>query len=373
LKKRLLFVDDDVNFLDGLRRLLRQHRRQWDMVFALSADEAMDEMRRIPADVVISDIRMPGKDGFDLLRDIQGSEKTRDIPVIILTGSYEYDLKRQALELGATDLLNKPVNLQDLVARIRSVLRLKSYQDELKKLNANLENKVRQRTRQLEESQLDIVWRLAKAGEYRDDITGNHIIRVGCYCRILSEKLERPGKFVETMFFTGPLHDIGKIGIPDSILLKKGKLNAEEWEIMKTHCEKGADILLKAPRGLTVFREWGGTLGRLPQMVPDNRLVKIAAAIAMSHHERWDGRGYPKALAGRDIPLEARIAAVADTYDALCSKRPYKPAYPEDKVIAIIKKESARQFDPDIVAAFEKSINDFREIRTRFSDRPPNV
>ena len=369
MKKRLLFVDDESNFLDGLRRLLREQHRQWDMVFVLSADEALEEMHSTPPDVVISDIRMPGKDGFDLLREIQSSGQIRDIPVIILTGSYEYDLKRQALEFGATDLLNKPVNLEDLIARIRSVLRLKSYQDELKNLNASLDNKVKERTKQLEQSQLDIVWRLAKAGEYRDDVTGDHIIRVGCYCRALTEKLALSGRFLEDIFFTGPLHDIGKIGIPDSILLKKGKLTPEEWEIMKTHCVKGADILMKAPRGLAVFQERGVPPRHLPPVMPDNRLLKIAATIAVRHHEKWDGTGYPNALEGRDIPLEARIVAIADTYDALRSDRPYKSAYPEDKAIAIIKKESARQFDPDVVAAFETSINEFREIGTRFSDK----
>jgi putative two-component system response regulator len=288
--------------------------------------------------------------------------------MIMLTALTDEELKPVALDLGATDLLNKPVKREDLLARIRSVLRLKAYQDELETLNETLERRVVERTADLEESRLNMVWRLAKAGEYRDEATGNHVVRVGCYCRALAEELGMPRSSTEILFLTAPLHDIGKIGVPDSILRKPGKLTEEEQKIMQLHCVIGADILLREPRGMREFLEWlsVGRRDGVPQHT--NRLLEVASSIALGHHERWDGMGYPQGLKGDGIPLEARITALADVYDALCSVRPYKPAYPEPQVLSILKEEARNHFDPGVYAAFEKCAGEFSSIRTEFPD-----
>ncbi len=368
MKKRILFVDDEPFFLDGLRRMLRGQESIWDMQFAASVDEALNKLSKDSFDAVIADVKMPGKDGFELLKNMQSSPMMKDVPVIMLTGGDEIDLKRRALDTGAADLLSKPAILEDLLARIKSALSLKSYQDQLKDLNASLEGKVRERTAQLENSRLDIIWRLAMAGEYRDEATGNHVARVGWYCRVLSTKHGMPSDFVEKLFFTSPLHDTGKIGIPDSILLKNARLTLKEHEIMERHCVIGAQILLEAPMGMKAFQESEGN-HRYTVAPSDNPLLKIAATIAMSHHERWDGKGYPRGLSRNDIPLEAQFTNVADTFDALCSRRPYKPAYPEDKAISIIKEESEAQFGPGVLATFGKSIEELRAIRAQFQEK----
>jgi putative two-component system response regulator len=367
-RQRILFVDDESSFLNALRRILFNQRRVWDMNFVLSADEALDLARRGETDVVVSDVDMPGKDGFQLLTALREDERTRDVPFIILTGGEEQSFKRRALDLGATDLLNKPVSLEDLVARIWSALRLKAYQDELKAQKDMLERKVEERTAELAESRLDIVWRLAKAGEYRDPETGNHIVRVGYYCHILSEELGMTRDFTEAVFLTSPLHDIGKLGIPDDILLKSSQLTAEERRIMEQHCTIGAELLAPAFRHAIPTLS-GREFARRPHGAPpENPILKMAAAIALSHHERWDGNGYPHRLAGEAIPLGGRITAVADVYDALCSVRPYKPAYPEEKTLAIMREEAACHFDPMVFAAFEKRLVDIRAIREQFAD-----
>lgn len=368
MKKRILFVDDEPDLLEALRRMLRKQQAVWDMRFALSADEALEAIDKTPFDAVISDIKMPGKDGFDLLKTLRESAKTRDIPVVILTGQSEPGLKRRALDLGATDLLNKPANLEDLLARIHSVLRLKSYQDRLKAQSEILEQKVRERTLELEKSRRDIIWRLAKAGEHRDDLTGRHVARVGCYCRVMSEELGMGRDFVEMIFLTSPLHDIGKIGVPDEILLKKGKLSADERAVMERHCAMGAEILIEQPKGITPFLDWQGVDSPAEQPRSDNPLLKMASIIAMNHHERWDGAGYPNGLAGQSIPIEARIAALADVYDALSFARPYKSAYGEDETLTIIRREAGRHFDPEVFEAFQRVLGELRTIRAELSD-----
>jgi len=368
VKPRILFVDDEPQVLEGLKRMLSCMDDHWEMSFASDADEALTYAATGSCDGIVSDLRMPGKDGFELLAELRGSEQTRDIPLVIVTGAGEHNLKRQALELGATDLLNKPVDREDLLARIKGMLRLKSVQDELKRHNAILEQRVRERTAELEASRIEIIWRLAKAGEYRDEETGNHIMRVGCYCRILAEELGMDRGFTELLFLTSPLHDVGKIGIPDSILLNKGKLSPEEWRIMQGHCAVGEAILLQQPKGMEPFLAWQVGDASEQAARPDNVLLEMAARIARAHHEWWDGTGYPDGLAGEEIPLEARIVAVADVYDALGSARPYKPAYAEDKVMAIMREENGTHFDANVFGAFENVLEGFRSIRAQYSD-----
>lgn len=368
MSTRILFVDDEQSVLDGLRRVLRSQRPAWEMRFALSVDDALRQMHKASFDVVVTDIRMPDTDGFALLASLRESKGTRDIPVIVLTAVEEHDTKRRALESGATDLLTKPIDREDLIARLRCALRLKARQDELKALNASLEQKVTQRTSELEYSRQDIIWRLAKAGEYRDEDTGNHVVRVACYCQLLAEELGMSRDFVETLFLASPLHDVGKIGVPDRILLKPGPLMPEERKTIERHCVIGARLLGQYPKDVPSFLLWRPLRDPAARSTPENPILKMASSIAMTHHEWWGGTGYPESLKGEAIPLEGRIAALADVYDALCSARPYKPAYPQEKTLAIMRDEARRHFDPDVYAAFEKLTEKFKAIRTVYAD-----
>ncbi len=375
-KKQILFVDDESNVLDGFRRMLHGQRERWEMSYVCSVDAALVSLEETCFDAIVSDMKMPEKDGFELLALLHKSEIARNIPVIIVTGCNDSDMKRRALDLGATDLLNKPICKEDLLARLHSVLRLKSYQDELDNQNKILEQRVKERTFELSNSRMDIIWYLGKVAEYRDEETGNHVARVGWYCRTIAESLGVGQDFAETLFLTSPLHDIGKVGIPDKILLKPGKLSPEEWEVMKRHCVIGAEIFNQDSKAMRSFFachenyvDGGSKMGHNTLHEREhNPLHKMAASIAMTHHERWDGAGYPKGLAGEDIPLESRIVAISDVYDALCSERPYKPAYSESKAVAIINKEVGLHFDPDVYKAFENSQEKIRSVKAQFTD-----
>ncbi|MFC1782144.1 HD domain-containing phosphohydrolase [Planctomycetota bacterium] len=364
-KKRILFVDDEPKFLNGIRRMLESQEEQWDTSFAHNVDEALYKINQDTPDAIFSDVFMPGKSGFVLLEILRESEKTRDIPVVVLTGGHENDLKRRALKLGATDLLNKPIIPEDLLARINSVLSLKSYQDELKEQNEILDRKVQERTAELKKSRLDIILRLGKAAEYRDDESGKHILRVGCYCRVIANELKMDQEFVEMIFLASPLHDIGKIVISDQILMKPGKLTPAERKIMEQHCDIGAQILQQDPESMESFLKWGEDQSILQSI--ENPILEMASTIALSHHEKWDGSGYPQGHKGHDIPLAARIAALADVYDALRSNRPYKPAYSDMKTMTIMLEEEKTHFDPMVIAAFKKVNEIFSSIHDQFS------
>jgi len=372
MKPRLLFVDDDLRVLAGLERMLRRQKGIWEMAFVGSANEALAHIKENPPDAVVLDVRLGDADGLEVLSRLRGDEATAEIPVVLLTGYYEDGLKRRALDLGATDLLTKPVHRDELLARIRSVLRLKAQQDQLKELNAELQRLVRERTAELERSRYDIIWRLAKASEYRDEETGNHVVRVACYCQSVAEALGLSEELTELLFLTSPLHDIGKIGIPDQILLKPGPLDARERQVMEQHCAIGAEILLEPPKGITPYLSWRRVSFSPEEIARENPILTTAATIALCHHERWDGTGYPRRLAGEAIPLEARITGMADVYDALRSRRPYKPAFPEEKAARIIAEEGAAHFGPDLAAVFPAVRAKFAEIRTQFDDPRPD-
>jgi putative two-component system response regulator len=365
---RLLFVDDDVALLELFARMLEG--QPWRVNFCSGVDEALEFLESHPVDTVISDIRMPGRDGFELLAAIRASERLRNIPVIILTGDSDRALKRQALDLGATDLLNKPIAREDLLARIRSALRLKSYEDRLARQVDELDRRVRERTRELEISRREVVWRLAKAAEFRDDETGNHVIRVALFSRLLAEGLGMGRDFLELIFLTSPLHDIGKLGIPDSILLKEDRLNPQERRLMEAHCVMGAEILSRAPKAIMASAEYvGDALVGSPGERGDNPLLTMASSIALGHHERWDGTGYPRGLVGAEIPLESRIVAVADVFDALTSWRPYKPPVPEQEAMRIILKGAGGHFDPDLIDVFSRCCESLLAVRRQFNAR----
>jgi len=367
-KKRILFVDDEKMFLVSVERILRHQMNVWQIDYAERAAEALAALEESDYDVLVTDINMPAMTGFELLEELRKQPRLQDLPVIVLTGNSQDDLKRRALELGATDLLSKPVHPEDLIARLRSALRTKDYQDQIKAYNRSLEDMVKERTAALEASRREIIWRLAKAGEYRDEDTGNHVVRVGCYCRSIAEKLNMPDHFVDAIFLAGPLHDIGKIGIPDRILLKPARLTDEERNIMEGHCAIGAKILSDIPLGLQHYNIWRESNQKACAFSDKNEFLEMAVGIAQAHHEKWDGSGYPQKLGGEDIPLEARIVALADVYDALISKRPYKKAFDEKTVMEIIRAEVSGHFDPTVYEAFLACLDDIRAVRDGLSD-----
>lgn len=369
---RILFVDDDPLVLDSLQRMLRHRRHGWAMEFLCDPRKAWDRLCVQDFDLVVSDMNMPGLTGLELLTRLRENERTSDVHVVILTGHADRKLKREALDLGATDLLNKPIEAEDLDARIRSVLRLKSCADELKRSNHFLENGIRKRTEQLYESRLAIVWRLAKAAEFRDEDTGNHVIRVGCYSRHIGEAMNLREDWVENLFLAAPLHDIGKIGIPDSILLKPGPLTPEEWETMKRHCLIGKRILEDDAKTTATFRAWKHAPA-LGVGEDTNPVLKLAASIAWSHHEKFDGTGYPLGLSGDSIPWASRIVALADVFDALTSVRPYKPAIEEEEALRIIRGQVGKHFDPRVHEAFESVLDQIRDVRLALADTPLTV
>lgn len=362
LNKNILIVDDDTNIHKGLNRLFVQQQVDWRYCFAAGVDEAIDIIEEGEVDAVISDIKMPGRDGFDLLVQLRHDSKWQDLPIVMLTGLENPILKNQALDLGATDLLNKPINPDDLMARIRSVLYIKDCQDKIKLQSSHLEELVRQRTRALEATRLEMIWRLGKVGEFRSEETGNHVIRVGYYSKVLAEQLGISREEQEMIFLTSPLHDLGKIGIPDRVLLKSGKLDSDEWEIMKTHCTIGQELLSRsAVLGTSVFNAEENKIWKVLDS-EDNLFLKMAADIAGFHHEQWQGKGYPFAVQGEEIPLSARIVAVADVYDALRNKRSYKAALQHEDTLALMRQENGIRFDPAVFSAFEQCLPQFIDI-----------
>jgi putative two-component system response regulator len=370
VKKRILIVDDDQRVLDALRRALHEQTDDWALTFDRHPETAWEHLLEQAYDAVVTDVKMPGLSGLDLLARIRQTNQTKDVPVVVLTGLDDQDLKEQALDRGAADLLNKPVKASQLIARLRNVLQQKAYSDDLRAKNDLLAETVRRQDVDLAQSRLSIVCRLGMAAEFRDEDTGNHVIRVGCYSRVVAAAMGMPRSFLEMLLLAAPLHDIGKIGIPDSVLLKAGPLDDEEWAIMQRHCEIGERILREQSKAVVPLFYWYA-----PESPPINDTLEnhdpvldMAASVALTHHERWDGNGYPQQLAGEAIPLESRIVAIADVFDALTSNRPYRAARPEEEALTIIDSTVGSHFDPRVHAAFVRSLPEIRIIRARFDD-----
>ena len=368
-KSHILFVDDEYHVLDGLRRMLSKYRNEFNVVFAASVNEALKVIGEGDFDTVVSDITMPERDGFDLLQTLRENSDTRDLPVVVLTGLSDREVKKRALELGATDILNKPVDQEELIARLRSCVRQKRYLDEIKKLNNNLQLKVKERTLDLAQSRLDMILRLGYLAEYREQVSGTHGIKVGCYAKVIGETLGLDALFLERIFVASPLHDVGKIGISDKVLNKKGPLTFDEWALLKEHCTFGWEILSRKIPGINLLYSMEGH-HLMEDLDPQrNPLLKLAATIALTHHEWWNGKGYPNKLSGEDIPLESRIVALADVYVELTTERPYESAHSEEEALALIRQKSGEQFDPKIHTAFENSIPKIREIQKLISQK----
>lgn len=343
--------------------MLRRDSDRWQVLTAGSVDEAITIAQAERPDVVVSDVSMPGKSGLDLLNEFKERSDLQHIPIVILTGSGDASLKRIALGAGAVDLLTKPVDPADLKARLESVLKIRRYEDLLRDQSRQLEQRVTERTRDLEASRIEIVLRLAAAGEYRDTDTGRHVVRVAHLARIIANALGLDSLQCDQILFTSPLHDIGKVGIPDRILRKAGPLTTSERLEMQQHCEIGHAIL--RGRGLLTLALEQPQHDKLGSR---NELLDMAARIALHHHERWDGGGYPHRLSGDAIPIEARIVGAADMFDALCSPRPYKDAFPLERVRSIMGAESGQHIDPNIWAAMMASWSELANVATRHAD-----
>lgn len=343
----VMIVDDEPVNIKVVQKYLKNagyHR----FVNTSDARHAIDLLRQERPDIVLLDIMMPHVNGLDILEVIRGDINFQHVPVLILTAANDDEVRFRALELGATDFLNKPVRGAELIPRIRNALIVKAHHDNLAEYSARLEHEVRMRTAELAHSREEVIRVLACAAEYRDRETGNHVLRVGRYAGIIARELGFSRSRAELIGQAAILHDAGKIGITDSILLKPGKLTLAEIEEVRNHCDYGMNILLGRPTHANV--ELQGLAGS--QRLCQSPILRIAASIAISHHEKWDGSGYPIGLAGEDIPIEGRITAVADVFDALSSKRPYKEAMPLDECFDILEQGREQHFDPQVLDAF---------------------
>ncbi|GFK95410.1 Cyclic di-GMP phosphodiesterase response regulator RpfG [Fundidesulfovibrio magnetotacticus] len=359
LSRRILVADDEAVNLKVLAAFVRDFGHE--AVLAGSGDEAL--ARFDPTiDLALLDVLMPGIDGFEVVRRIRRDPLLKDIPVIMVTALTGREERLAAVEAGANDFIAKPIDKTELKVRMASLLRMKQSQDELKRYQATLEDMVSQRTvalslalenvqqmqRSVEASQRETIFRLAAAAEYKDDNTASHIRRMSEYSALLGGLAGLGKHEVEVLRHASPMHDVGKMGIPDSILIKPARLTPEEWEIMKTHTLIGRRILQNS----------------------DSELLQAAEVIAISHHERWDGTGYPHGVAGPSIPIFGRICAVADVFDALTTPRPYKEAFPNEKALAIMREEQekGRHFDPALFALFLDNLDGFLNIQAEFQD-----
>lgn len=348
---RILIADDEPANIERLKRHLAEAGYA-DICATTGAAEVLPLMIRTEPDLVLMDLVMPGFNGLDLLTAIRADAELRHVPVVMLTALEDRETKCQALTLGATDFLGKPVDPSELISRVRNVLMVKAHHDHLRNYAAELERKIKERTAQLEASHQDVIHCLARAAEYRDDDTGRHVIRVGSYAGIVARQLGWSESDANMLELAAQLHDVGKIGIPDAILTKPGKLTAQEFDVIQKHCGYGKRIF----ESLT-DSEWStwrkhAELGQQILGKCHSPVLEMAAQIALTHHEWWDGSGYPIGLAGEDIPLVGRITAVADVFDALSTKRSYKPAFPIETCFTILEEGRGKQFDPKLLDAF---------------------
>ncbi|WP_321405181.1 two-component system response regulator [Maridesulfovibrio sp.] len=348
--KQVLIVDDTV---ENLQVLMEALRSEYAIVTAKNGEKALElAMNKPRPDIILLDIMMPGMNGYEVCEKLKADVRTKDIPVIFITVLMEEEDEARGLALGAVDYIVKPFCPALVKARVKNQLDLKEHQD-------NLERLVKERTKELALVKKVTIECLATMAEWRDPETGGHIARTQNYVKILAEHAMKQEKFasqldeelIETLYLSAPLHDVGKVGVADAILLKPGKLTAEEFEEMKKHSQFGSDALAGAEKAL------GG-----------NSFLHHAREIAFAHHEKWDGSGYPRGISGEDIPLSARIMAIADVYDALISKRVYKEPFPHSKAVKIISEGRGTHFDPRLTDIFLKIQEEFREIALEFAD-----
>lgn len=339
---RILVVDDE----ERNRRLLvvMLEAEGYAPTEAADGAQALELARHRPPDIVLLDIMMPGMDGYEVARALKAGAATKAIPIVMVTALDDRDSRLRGLEAGAEEFITKPVDRNELRIRVRNLLRLKEFSDFLADHNRMLDAQVKERTQQLLSSYRETIATMTRAASYKDEETGAHVARISFYTVEIAEALGMDAEFRDAIHYASPMHDVGKIAIPDAILLKPGKFEPHEWEIMMTHAGLGEKLL----RGT------------------DSPYLVMGAEIAVGHHERWDGGGYPSGLKDEAIPLSARIMNVCDQYDALRSKRPYKPAFTHDKALEIITVGDGRtlpaHFDPAVLEAFKGCVGRFRDI-----------
>ena len=351
---KILVVDDEFAICQVIQDYLGL--RKFDVVVASNYEEACAQLARKEFDILLSDIRMPGKSGTDLLRYVR--RHYPKIASILFTGYADIGLAVSSMQEGAYDFILKPIHLEQVHMSILNALEKRSLKDEVRRYQKGLEELVERRTRELRETlkrleaaNVDTVTRLSRAAEMRDDETGNHVLRMRSYSAALARQLGFAPEIVDDLYVASSMHDIGKIGVPDHILLKPGKLDPDELVIMRRHAEIGDKILSDA----------------------DSPMLKIAQTVARSHHEKWDGTGYPDRLSGEQIPIFGRIVALADVWDALTTRRCYKPAFGLEASTSMIYEASGTHFDPAIVDAFRKAHDEFQYILSEFQDKPESV
>lgn len=338
----VLIVDDNADNIDVLNGILRPF---YKVKAALNGELALKIANgKQKPDLILLDVMMPGMDGHEVCRCLKASPVTSNIPVIFVTAKTEIADEQNGFALGAVDYITKPVSVPIVQARVKTQLALYDQQREL-------ENKVKERTKELENTRAQIIRRLGRAAEFKDNETGMHVIRMSCYSKMLAEEINANAEWVELLFNAAPMHDIGKIGIPDHILLKPEKLNDDEWLEMQRHVEYGVEILGNH----------------------DSPLLSLAVEVCAFHHEKFDGSGYPNQRKGKDIPLSARIVAIADVFDALTSERPYKKAWSIEQAFAFIDEQSGKHFDPDLIEPFKSCVEQIKLVMTEYADEHERI
>lgn len=336
----ILIIDDNPTDIVLFKKMLENFGYK-SILSSTDQREIIDLYKTYEIDLLLLDLKTHCIDGFQILEKLDEIKIDDHIPVIIITTEDDKENRLKALKLGAKDFITKPFDDIEVMIKIQNILEMRLLQKEVKEKNKQLNERVVDRTKQLEGLQIELIERLLKASEFRDNDTGNHVSRIGAYAFELGKAAGLPNEFCDMLMYSSMMHDIGKIGIPDSILLKTDKLNNEEWEKMKTHTEKGAQIMT------------GSSF----------ELIQLAEEIALTHHEKWNGTGYPNGLKEEQIPVSGRITAICDVFDALLSDRPYKKAWPLEVVIEEIKKGSGTHFDPYLVKVFLENINIFVDIK----------
>jgi len=342
---KLLIVDDQDMNVRLLEKIL-QNAGYNNITCTTDSREVETLYTDYDFDIVLLDIQMPHLDGFDVMKILKNIEKETYVPILVLTAQNDQDTRIKALAHGAKDFLTKPFDQTEVLLRINNLLEVRLMHLKQLQLNHELDKRVQERTRELNETRMEVIRRLGRAAEFRDNETGYHIIRMSKFSEIIARNLGLGAEEAELILNASPMHDIGKIGIPDEILLKPGKLDKNEWDIMQTHAAIGAEILSGH----------------------DSELMLMAQEIAMYHHEKFDGSGYPNGLKGRDIPITARIVALSDVFDALTSERPYKKAWPVEEAVAEIRKCSGKHFDPELVEVFERSLPEILDVRAQYQE-----
>lgn len=336
-KFKILIVDDTPKNIQVVASVLQTQGHE--LAFATNGYKALSAIEKTQFDLILLDVMMPGIDGYETCKQLKKMKSGEHVPVIFLTAKTDEESIVMGFDCGGVDYVTKPFNQRELLSRVETHLKLKDYED-------NLENKVKLLTQEIEDTQREVVFTMGAIGESRSKETGNHVRRVAEFSYIFGINFGLSESESQLLKEASPMHDIGKVGIPDSILNKKGKLNTEEWEIMKTHAQLGYDMLKFSKRPI----------------------LKSAATIAISHHEKFDGSGYPRGISGEDIHIYGRIIAICDVFDALGSERCYKKAWPDDEVFALIKGEKGKHFDPKLVDIFFDNIEQFIAIRDKLKD-----